>query len=53
MPAVSSPPLFSFFVIALCTVAWDYRVELFAPDENCGKSIFHFLLGLGFHLASS
>lgn len=34
------------FLIALCTIAWDYRDELFAPDENWGKSIFHFLLGL-------
>lgn len=38
------------YIIFLWLHARSRRDELFAPHENCGKSIFHFLLGPSLHL---
>lgn len=47
-------PLFMFIHLYIYNFLWllapSRRDELFALHENCGKSIFHFLLGPGLHL---
>lgn len=44
---------FFIFIYFLWLGAPSRRDELFASRENCGKSIFHFLLGPGLHLCRS